>query len=71
VERFSRERSAPLLFVKMGRLAYSQGPGRRLASFSLGDAHRGTRYLATPVAVSNLEEPAAPTPPSGGPFQFS
>jgi hypothetical protein len=36
----------------------------------LGDANRGS-FLALQSAVSNLEEPAAPTPPSGGFFLFS
>lgn len=35
----------------------------------LGDANRGS-FLALQSAVSNLEEPAAPTPPSGGFFLF-
>ena len=53
----------------MGHTAYWREEHGSLAWAALGDANRGG-FLATDTAVSNLEGPAAPTPPSGGPFPF-
>jgi len=52
--RFKRWAVRPLFLLDP---AYSVSP--------LGDAHRGARTWPC-AAVSNLGEPAAPTPPSGG-----
>jgi signal transduction histidine kinase len=52
----------------MGRSAYWLSPPAGVASNALGDANRGARNLA--MIRGEQREPAAPTPPSGGPPSY-
>jgi len=55
----------------MGHPAYSQAPREGLASRPLGDANRGSAYLALQTAVSNLGRARRTDPPSDGFFPRS
>jgi len=52
----------------MGRPAYWNARHKWDSFLALGDANRGERTWPLQAAVSNLERPVAPTPPSDGPF---